>query len=649
MKSYTLALTTFLLISCGGGGGGGSDSGGSSTPSNPAPSFTASDSALYPGESTTLTWSSSETSCTASGGWSGTGGGSGSQQVTIQNTGSNTFSIQCGNSSVVSVTITGIIDPTVTLDLSGDINALTEYVVNASIDDPQNRFSSSDWSNSSTTGDTFNYSSTDNSFTFTPPQQCEFQTVSVNLIITFDISNNNNGATKTTSANTELRIVPKIPSAPTNFQSSPGSQSASFDWTQSTGACSYTLYYKYDSPSITKEDSSIDAGTSNLTSLVKIINDKPFYAALSATNVSGESVLSNEVNITTTGPSNELTGQPNQRNFSFSEIDYWGNIIGDYSESLSNNAFCLRDNTTGNIWSIKKAIDTSAKHYTYGTYTYYDSTNVVNGVNDFGNQNNSGTSCSFADIQSESLKCNTQDYLQHINSGMDEGEAYCGLDGWKIPSQNDLLQVFTQIDDGNFDNVEEEVWTSTSIIENAPARQIVGNMIYQYPYNATSAESKSSLFNVRAISNVDETSNEDVNFVIDCIDFEVASDQNEDEHDPYYTLVEANDQASLYSNQTGITWEVPSLYELIHFKNKIPVSPGPTYKVTSSGGGTYSIQTAEYIILTSTPTKGTTNETTFSVTRNANNLLNVQDRTQGDGDAGSYKMCFKGPKGASIN
>ena len=62
--------------------------------------------------------------------------------------------------------------------------------------------------------------------------------------------------------------------------------------------------------------------------VVSIVNDRKVYFAVSATNVTGESSLSNEVEITATGPLSESTGQPNNTESNFSEIDYYGNVIG---------------------------------------------------------------------------------------------------------------------------------------------------------------------------------------------------------------------------------------------------------------------------------------------------------------------------------
>ena len=109
-KNYTYSLVLLLiLVSCGGGGGGGGDS----TPVAPLPtvSFSANPTSQEINNNVTLTWSSSNaSSCSASGGWSGSKGTSGSESVQITSVGNITFSISCsgtGGSRSASVNVEG--------------------------------------------------------------------------------------------------------------------------------------------------------------------------------------------------------------------------------------------------------------------------------------------------------------------------------------------------------------------------------------------------------------------------------------------------------------------------------------------------------------------------------------------------------------
>ena len=93
----------FIIVSCGGGGGG------SAVVAPPALSLnlSASLSQVAVGTTVTLTWSTNDAACapTASGSWSGTKSGSGTEVVTISSVGPSSFALTCGNlSSSASVT-----------------------------------------------------------------------------------------------------------------------------------------------------------------------------------------------------------------------------------------------------------------------------------------------------------------------------------------------------------------------------------------------------------------------------------------------------------------------------------------------------------------------------------------------------------------
>jgi len=93
---YVLVLV-FLITSCGGGGG-------SSSPATVSISSNLSE--VLVGQTATLTWSSDQNSCNASGAWSGAKASSGTESVTVGSAGNNSFSISCGNGSA-SATVLG--------------------------------------------------------------------------------------------------------------------------------------------------------------------------------------------------------------------------------------------------------------------------------------------------------------------------------------------------------------------------------------------------------------------------------------------------------------------------------------------------------------------------------------------------------------
>ncbi|MHB8667588.1 MAG: DUF3443 domain-containing protein [Burkholderiales bacterium] len=112
-----------LLVSCGGGSGGGSSppAPASATASNPViVSIGASPTALTVGQSTTLTWSSSNaTACQASAGWSGTVAISGTQIVTPPAAGTTVYTLTCnGVTGSTSVVVTNAPAPAPTVSLS---------------------------------------------------------------------------------------------------------------------------------------------------------------------------------------------------------------------------------------------------------------------------------------------------------------------------------------------------------------------------------------------------------------------------------------------------------------------------------------------------------------------------------------------------
>jgi hypothetical protein len=99
-KTRNIIVTGAILLlssACGGGGGG------SSTPALPSATVSISASATSAEVNSTIsvTWSSTlASSCSASGAWSGTKATSGTEEVTIAQAGSNSFSLSCSGSEI---------------------------------------------------------------------------------------------------------------------------------------------------------------------------------------------------------------------------------------------------------------------------------------------------------------------------------------------------------------------------------------------------------------------------------------------------------------------------------------------------------------------------------------------------------------------
>jgi len=105
---FCIAGLIILEIGCGSGSSGGGA--GSNTTPAPTVTLTASPTTITKGQSSKLTWASTNaTSCTASGSWSGSLATSGSESVTPSATGTFTYSINCtgsGGSANASATLT---------------------------------------------------------------------------------------------------------------------------------------------------------------------------------------------------------------------------------------------------------------------------------------------------------------------------------------------------------------------------------------------------------------------------------------------------------------------------------------------------------------------------------------------------------------
>ena len=110
------------LVACGGGGGGYGGGGG-----NPAATATISvtPSTITAGQSATLTWSSN-TACTASGGWTGAQAATGTLDVTPTTTGATTYTLTCTGSGY-----TGTATQSATLT----VNAASAYTATSLVED----------------------------------------------------------------------------------------------------------------------------------------------------------------------------------------------------------------------------------------------------------------------------------------------------------------------------------------------------------------------------------------------------------------------------------------------------------------------------------------------------------------------------------
>lgn len=110
--------------------------------------------------------------------------------------------------------------------------------------------------------------------------------------------------------------------------------------------------------------------------------------------------------------------------FDFTRLDNNGDVLDD--EDIEFN--CVRDNTSGLIWQVKSNTDTSHINYVEQVFTWYDDEN--NG-NVEGSLNADSSACNL-----ESAQCNTQAYIEQINS-----VGLCSLFDWRLPTPSELQSI----------------------------------------------------------------------------------------------------------------------------------------------------------------------------------------------------------------
>ena len=121
-RLIALAALAGALAACGGGGGG--YGGGSGNPAATA-AISVTPSTITAGQSATLTWSSN-TACTASGGWTGAQAATGTLDVTPTTTGAVDYTLTCTGSGY-----TGTATESATLT----VNAASAYTATSLVED----------------------------------------------------------------------------------------------------------------------------------------------------------------------------------------------------------------------------------------------------------------------------------------------------------------------------------------------------------------------------------------------------------------------------------------------------------------------------------------------------------------------------------
>ena len=132
---------------------------------------------------------------------------------------------------------------------------------------------------------------------------------------------------------------------------------------------------------------------------------------------------------------------------------------------------CVRDNTTGLIWEVKRNDPAHLRHmgHTYGWYSTDSSSN--GGAAGF--ENNSDTSHPGTGLPAactgvaDTRRCNTQSFAAAVNS-LPDGQALCGFRDWRLPLLDELIGLTSYgragpaIDGDHFPNTGWNwVWTSS--------------------------------------------------------------------------------------------------------------------------------------------------------------------------------------------
>tara|TARA_B100001029_G_C15058111_1_gene456028 strand:+ start:150 stop:1826 length:1677 start_codon:yes stop_codon:yes gene_type:complete len=491
------------------------------------------------------------------------------------------FIFSCGGGGGGSSEPPAPIFPSISLPSGLTVDGGAEITVAATISDPQGRLLSRSWTIEISGGKDFDFTSTNSSVTFKAPKNQEDQTATIKLSYTYRGEIPSGGTTAPTlsreiSAQVQMKAV--IPDTPTNFDGVSGmSQSSDFSWDISDGTATYRLYYS-SSSSLTNSDSfvEIEGESRNASFIVRIPNNTIEYWAISAVNSAGESALSSpSVEITTVEPASEITNQPNTSNFNLTKMDEWGNELSENASEWS----CVKDEVTGLIWEVKK--DTNRTFGDDGLrdlddkYAFYDSTNVINGFNDFGDKNVSGTDCFFAVDGSTDYNCNTEDFFKSLNS-QPSGEHFCGKTNWRLPTPKEVIQLLDLNEaspnfpedyfDGsnNIIGAEETYWTSDQVDEAAPSDQFV--VTFNRDNGITEYASKTKELAIVSVSGVDSEQNQEVNFSVECFEWNQESNWR-----PYeYMITDAKEFAANKANQTGDDWRLASIKELIHFADNMP-------------------------------------------------------------------------------
>ena len=176
--------------------------------------------------------------------------------------------------------------------------------------------------------------------------------------------------------------------------------------------------------------------------------------------------------------------------FSFTKLDTNGDALADQTQNYATQPWvCVQDNVTGLIWEVKT--DNGGLQDKDNTYTWYNST----GANDGGlaGTANGGTCAGGSG-------CDTEKYATDVNA-LNIGAGICGLNNWRIPSIQELVNItnledFFQVDVNYLPNPKIYNGTYWSSSSNA----ITNTQAFGLTYYFNNDHPKASSFYVRLVS-----------------------------------------------------------------------------------------------------------------------------------------------------
>ncbi len=177
------------------------------------------------------------------------------------------------------------------------------------------------------------------------------------------------------------------------------------------------------------------------------------------------------------------------------QTNAWSEDTG--TEAASTQWDCVRDNTTGLIWEVKRN-DVNHLRHMGNTYTWYNTAATTNGGS-AGSPNATNPVCT----ASATTPCNTTSYSAAVNA-LPAAQALCGFRDWRLPSQDELSTLThlgrsnPAIDSDFFPNTAALPFWTASPDAKTPSNALYINFLYGQT-DASAAVTKATPYRVRLV------------------------------------------------------------------------------------------------------------------------------------------------------